>query len=104
MRAGADRAAGDARARPHALGLVNRLCLAGTLEATTRELIATLLAKSPAVLREAKRALKEGAELAPAAALRRIEERYLSDLAPLADAREGIRAFLDKRPPQWRNR
>jgi cyclohexa-1,5-dienecarbonyl-CoA hydratase len=90
--------------RAHALGLVNRICAAGALTPATQALVGTLLAKSPAVLREAKRALRDGAERPPAAALRRIEERYLSDLAPLADAREGIRAFLEKRAPVWRNR
>jgi cyclohexa-1,5-dienecarbonyl-CoA hydratase len=90
--------------RAHALGLVNRICATGTLAQATQALLGSLLAKSPAVLREAKRALRDGAELPPAPALRRIEERYLSDLAPLVDAREGIRAFLEKRRPVWRNR
>ncbi len=33
-----------------------------------------------------------------------LEERYLRDLQPTADAVEGIQAFLDKRTPEWRNR
>jgi enoyl-CoA hydratase/carnithine racemase len=56
------------------------------------------------VLREAKRALREGASHGPAEALRRIESRYLGDLMRLADAIEVIRAFQEKRPPRWRNR
>jgi cyclohexa-1,5-dienecarbonyl-CoA hydratase len=91
-------------ARAHALGLVNRVCAPGALRAETDRLLDALRAKSPAVLREAKRALREGARHEPAQALRRIEARYLGDLMRLEDAAEGIRAFQEKRPPRWRNR
>jgi len=56
------------------------------------------------VLREAKRALREGAGRAFPAALRAVERRFLGDLLRLSDAEEGIRAFLEKRAPGWRNR
>jgi cyclohexa-1,5-dienecarbonyl-CoA hydratase len=92
-----------AAARAHALGLVNRVCADGGLAAATDELVGTLTRHSPAVLREAKRALREGASQPFASALRRIERRYLDDLMKLADSGEGIRAFLEKRPPVWRN-
>ena len=90
--------------RAHALGLVNRVCRAGTLEIATRQFLAPLLEKSPAVLREAKRALREGAREPQAGALARIEQRYLGGLMTLDDAHEGIRAFMEKRPPRFRNR
>ncbi len=32
-----------------------------------------------------------------------VERLYLDELMKTADAVEGLRAFLDKRPPQWRN-
>jgi len=91
-------------ARAHALGLVNRVCAAGELRAETDRLLGALTAKSPAVLREAKRALRDGAGHGPAQALRRIEARYLGELMRLEDASEGIRAFQEKRAPRWRNR
>jgi cyclohexa-1,5-dienecarbonyl-CoA hydratase len=90
--------------RAHERGLVNRVCRAGTLERATRQFLAPLLEKSPAVLREAKRALREGARDAQAGALARIEQRYLGGLMALDDPHEGIRAFMDKRPPRFRNR
>jgi cyclohexa-1,5-dienecarbonyl-CoA hydratase len=90
--------------RAAALGLVNRVCAPGALEAATAELIRPLLARSPAVLRETKRALREGATQEPAAALRGIERRYLADLMRLDDAAEGVRAFVEKRAPRWTNR
>ena len=40
-----------------------------------------------------QRALKEGLE--------RLEHLYLSDLMATPDATEGVRAFLEKRSPQW---
>ncbi|HTM57892.1 MAG TPA: enoyl-CoA hydratase-related protein [Candidatus Udaeobacter sp.] len=91
-------------ARAQALGLVNRVCAEGALGATTDELLKALNRLSPAVLREAKRALRTGAEHPPAGALRAIERSYLADLIALDDAAEGIRAFLEKRAAEWRNR
>ena len=90
--------------RAYALGLVTRVCAPGSLAAATGDVAKSLLARSPAVLREAKRALREGASHDGSEALRRIEQRYLGELMQLEDAGEGIRAFLDKRPPRWRNR
>ena len=84
-------------------GLVNRVCPAGTRATATEALLAPILRQSTAVVREAKRALREGALGGPQA-LTRIERRYLADLMRLADAGEGIRAFLEKRAPVWRGR
>jgi cyclohexa-1,5-dienecarbonyl-CoA hydratase len=36
--------------------------------------------------------------------LARAEKIYLDELMRTEDAQEGIRAFLEKRPPQWKNR
>lgn len=90
---------------PRALewGLVQRVCAPGTLAAATAELLAPILMHSTAVVREAKRALREGAAGGPDV-LARIERRYLGDLMRLADADEGVRAFLEKRPPHWQGR
>ncbi len=90
--------------RALALGLVNRVVPPGALEKAVDDMLRPLLALSPAVVREAKRALREGATPAPGTALARIEERYLDSLMKLADAGEGIRAFMEKRPPRFENR
>jgi len=47
------------------------------------------------VLRLAKRALRDGT-------LAGAERIYGEDLLGLADCAEGVRAFLEKRPPRWR--
>lgn len=36
--------------------------------------------------------------------LERLERQYLDELMQTEDAREGINAFLEKRPPQWRHK
>jgi enoyl-CoA hydratase/carnithine racemase len=38
------------------------------------------------------------------AALQEVNDFYLEQVAQTADATEGLRAFLEKRPPQWKNR
>lgn len=37
-------------------------------------------------------------------ALRALEDQYLSQLMPTADANEGIAAFIEKRSPSWKHR
>jgi cyclohexa-1,5-dienecarbonyl-CoA hydratase len=91
-------------ARAHQQGLVQRVCEPGRLSEATDALVVALSSKSPAVLRQAKRALREGAAHGPPEALQRIETLYLRELMSLTDAQEGVRAFLDKRAPVWRNR
>ena len=99
--------------RAAALGLVNRVCAPGAREDAIQSLLGPLLAHSPAVVRAAKAALREGASRPASAvaprpgmgdALERIETRYLADLVALHDAEEGVRAWLEKRPPMWGNR
>jgi len=36
--------------------------------------------------------------------LPKIEQLYLEDLMRTADAVEGVRAFLEKRQPQWKDK
>lgn len=90
-------------ARAVTMNLINRACPPGSLATETDRLLAPLLEKSPAVLRETKRALREGAGDFDAG-LARIERRYLGDLMKLADAGEGIAAFMEKRAARWGNR
>jgi cyclohexa-1,5-dienecarbonyl-CoA hydratase len=37
-------------------------------------------------------------------ALKQVEDIYLHELMKTSDAAEGIRAFMEKRKPAWRNR
>jgi enoyl-CoA hydratase/carnithine racemase len=62
-------------------------------------------AKSAAVTRLIKRAVAAAAAGGGFdAALAESERLYLEELAATDDMREGVAAFLAKRPPRWRHR
>ena len=57
--------------------------------------------KSAPVLSLARRAVRHGAEGPVAEALAAAETVYRDELMKTRDAEEGVRAFLEKRPPRW---
>jgi 2-(1,2-epoxy-1,2-dihydrophenyl)acetyl-CoA isomerase len=81
-------------------GLVARVAPAAELAAVTDEVVATLLAGSPQALAATKRLVRDAAEPAPEAGLRR-ESQSISRLGGSASGQEGIAAFLEKRPPRF---
>ncbi|HKT39695.1 MAG TPA: enoyl-CoA hydratase/isomerase family protein [Ktedonobacterales bacterium] len=66
-------------------------------------LLSQLRSASATTLRLTKRALLIGADRGVSAGLESIETLYLTDLMATADAAEGINAFMEKRPPAWRD-
>lgn len=62
-----------------------------------------LLPLSAASLRHAVRAAREAFTARLFRDLASLEQLYLGSLVATHDANEGIRSFLEKRPPQWRN-
>ncbi len=86
-----------------AIGLVNRVVPAAELEAATMALATDLAGKSPATLALGLRAFYRSADLDHEPALRFLEGE-LGKVLALEDAREGIAAFLGKRPPVWKGR
>ena len=86
-------------------GIANRVVPGGTLESEVESFADEhFRPRSAASLRVATAAAREGREEALAVRLASMERRYLGDLMSLDDSREGIRAFLDKRPPRWKHR
>lgn len=85
-------------------GLVTWLAPGGQLSAETERILALLLDKSAAALALAKRAFLLGLAQPkePAQALEKIGDLYLRELMATADALEGLNAFLEKRPPRWK--
>ena len=86
-----------------AAGLVDLIAPSGTLEATLQEwLAADFLPRSAAGLRHAAHAVRRVRLRALQAEIPLLEKSYLDGLMAEPDAVEGIRAFLEKRAPRWR--
>jgi len=90
------------------LGLVNRVLPAEQLEAEADAFLSKLKSLSGPVLKLAKKAtlIGLGQEWGPGwpKTLAQIERIYLDELMKLEDAHEGLKAFLEKRKPQWKER
>lgn len=82
-------------------GLVNRVFPDDRFEHELQRFVGVLTSKSGPVLQLAKRAQIESYYATYEEALYKAENLYLRELMPLADAQEGIQAFLEKRKPQW---
>jgi cyclohexa-1,5-dienecarbonyl-CoA hydratase len=90
--------------RARELGLVNRLVPEAQLQTAVNELVAKITAQSGAVLGMAKKAVIGGMGLSLRDALRQSMSIFLNELYRLEDSQEGLRALIEKRKPQWKNR
>jgi len=86
------------------LGLCNHVVPVGHLEQKLVEVLAKLRELSGVSLEFTRRAMDVGRGRTLDASLRELENIYLHELMKSADATEGIRAFMEKRKPVWRNR
>jgi len=83
-------------------GLVTRLCAKGELERATEGLLdSEIRPRSAAALRFAHQAVRGSLDETLCPRLRKLERLYLEDVMETRDAREGVRAFLEKREPSW---
>jgi cyclohexa-1,5-dienecarbonyl-CoA hydratase len=86
------------------LGIVNRLVPEAQLEATVNDLIARVTAHSGPVLTMAKKAILGGMGLSLRDGLKNSMDIFLNELYRLEDSQEGLRALVEKRKPNWKNR
>ena len=85
------------------MGLVNRVVPAADLEEQTRKWAAILARKSPIAVQISKKAFYAAADLDYDKAFAYMNEAF-ARLCTTEDAKEGVQAFFDKRPPQWKLR
>ncbi|MFH1107705.1 MAG: enoyl-CoA hydratase-related protein [Planctomycetota bacterium] len=90
-------------AEAHRIGLVNQVYPAEEFEARVDGYLGNIRKLSRPVVRLAKRATTLLSRDEMMSHLERTERLYLDELMKLSDAHEGIAAFMEKRPPQWKH-
>ena len=86
------------------MGLATQCATEGQLDSTVHACVGQLLRLSSSALAIAKKATYAWDSMHFDKGLARAEKIYFDDLMKTADANEGIRAFLEKRPPKWTGR
>jgi len=82
------------------IGLVNRVVAPGDLEKETEALARFIASKPTTTLRTGKQAFQHQLELGLSSAYDYVGEVMVQNMLH-EEAREGIGAFLEKRPPKW---
>ncbi|MGH7460769.1 MAG: enoyl-CoA hydratase/isomerase family protein [Longimicrobiales bacterium] len=85
-------------------GLINRLLPPADFDRQLNAFVDEIASKSGPVLALAKRAQFEAYYSTFPDAMSRAQSMFLRELMDLDDAREGVRARQEKRPPKWKNR
>lgn len=86
------------------LGLVNRVVPEASLDQEVEKLVAKITDQSAPVLEMAKKVLYDTIGLPLSEAIKRSSNIYLNQLMYLDDAKEGLRAQVEKRKPVWKNK
>lgn len=84
-------------------GLLNHVVTASELDAKVEWLLARLVGKSPTAIRHGKYAMRAIADMSFEQAIAYTESQ-IGLLALTEDAREGLAAFNERRPPVWTGR
>jgi enoyl-CoA hydratase/carnithine racemase len=90
-------------ARAYALGLVNRMVPIGNVLAEARKLAHEIAVNAPLSVRESLAVARLGQEMTDAE-LRKLSRDKSIIVMTSEDAKEGPRAFLEKRAPNWQGR
>jgi cyclohexa-1,5-dienecarbonyl-CoA hydratase len=86
------------------LGMVNRLVPEAQLEQAVNDLVGRIAGHSGPVLTMAKKAILGGMGLSLREGLKHSMNIFLNELYRLEDSQEGLRALVEKRKPNWKNR
>ncbi len=91
-------------AEAHNFGIVNVVAPQGELDATIAAFVDTnFVPRSALSLRVATGAVRDQQRPEVERRLAEAERIYLEELLPTHDGVEGIKAFMEKRPPEWQN-
>ncbi len=93
----------DAAAAERA-GLVHIVAAPDRLDRTIDGLIAALLKNGPAAMAECKGLIRNVARGPVDDAMIEATARHIARVRASAEGKEGVRAFLEKRPPAWQHR
>lgn len=88
-------------AEAFALGIVVKVIPASQLMAECLQIAQKIASRGPVALSLAKRAIHEGDDLSQYEGMK-LEAELFAEVFKSSDCREGIRAFLDKRSPQFK--
>lgn len=93
-----------AAAEAKRIGLVSAVVPAERLEQATNDMIGMLTQISPIVLKITRMAFRESLDLEYLRGLDKVTDVYLNVLMRTEDSVEGLKAFLEKRKPQWQGK
>jgi enoyl-CoA hydratase len=90
-------------AEAYRIGLVNKVVAAAELMSAAREMMKTILANGPLAIALCIEAIERGLEMSLDEGLI-LEANHFGLLAATDDMREGMRAFMEKRPPAFKGK
>lgn len=86
------------------IGLVNQVYPADKFEEEANKFLEKIAANSAIVLRLAKQSVCETIDMGYDNGIKKVEDIYINKLMKTEDANEGLKAFMEKRKPVWKNK